>query len=126
MPGAMFATVQGSMELAEFAPVQRRSTEEKYRGVQQGSTTTGEPRTGGSTEKWMSTRQACNPSSGPTPPPSLFLQFIFPIFPGNCFSLHTHINSSSIPTNYTKLQRQIFQYFLAPYPMSIMCPNFET
>ena len=95
MPGAMFATVQGSMELAEFAPVQRRSTEEKNMGVQQGSTTTGEPRTGGSTEEWMSTRQACNPSSGPTPPPSLFLQFIFPIFPGNCFSLHTHINSSS-------------------------------
>ena len=40
-----------------------------------------------------STRQACNPSSCPTPPPSLFLQFIFPIFPGNCFELHTHINS---------------------------------
>ena len=89
----MFATVQGSMELAEFAPVQRRSTGEKNMGVQQGSTTTGEPRTGGSTEEWMSTRQACNPSSGPTPPPSLFLQFIFPIFPGNCFELHTHINS---------------------------------
>ena len=113
MPGAMFATVQGSMELAEFAPVQRRRTGEKYRGVQQGSTTTGEPRTGGSTEEWMSTRQACNPSSGPTPPPSLFLQFIFPIFPGNCFSLHTHINSSSIPTNYTKLQRQIFHKVLS-------------
>ena len=31
MPGAMFATVQGSMELAEFAPVQRRSTGEYNR-----------------------------------------------------------------------------------------------
>ena len=39
MPGAMFATVQGSMELAEFAPVQRRSTEENYRGEVQGRRT---------------------------------------------------------------------------------------
>ena len=39
MPGAMFATVQGSTELAEFAPVQRRSTEERYRGEEHGSTT---------------------------------------------------------------------------------------
>ena len=39
MPGAMFATVQGSLELAEFAPVQRRSTEEKYRGEVQGRRT---------------------------------------------------------------------------------------
>ena len=39
MPGAMFATVQGSMGLAEFAPVQRRSTEENYRGEEHGSTT---------------------------------------------------------------------------------------